>query len=112
MFETWRAFDELQRLSTSPENAYQLWRAFGAMDASTDAVQLSVPTPILHSKDDQVWRFSEAEGLHSLVPGSRLVELESKNHILRADEPTFHRLLHEVRDFLATDGAAMQEQPQ
>lgn len=113
--ETWRAFDELQRLSTSPENAYQLWRAFGALDASADAVQLSVPTLILHSKDDQVWRFSEAEELHSLVPGSRLVELESKNHILRADEPAFDRLLHEVRDFLATDGtagAAMQEQPQ
>jgi DNA-binding SARP family transcriptional activator/pimeloyl-ACP methyl ester carboxylesterase len=113
--ETWRAFDELQRLSTSPENAYQLWRAFGALDASADAVQLSVPTLILHSKDDQVWRFSEAEELHSLVPGSRLVELESKNHILQSDEPAFHRLLHEVRDFLATagaPGAPMQEQPQ
>jgi pimeloyl-ACP methyl ester carboxylesterase len=110
--ETWRAFDELQRLSTSPENAYQLWRAFGALDASADAVQLSVPTLILHSKDDQVWRFSEAEELHSLVPGSRLVELESKNHILRADEPAFDRLLHEVRDFLATDGAVTEEQPQ
>jgi hypothetical protein len=35
-------------------------------------VQLSVPTLILHSKDDQVWRFSKAEELHSLVPGSRL----------------------------------------
>jgi pimeloyl-ACP methyl ester carboxylesterase len=80
-----------------------------------DAVQLSVPTLILHSMDDQVWRFSEAEELHSLVPGSRLVELESKNHILQADEPAFHRLLHEVRDFLATDGAVgadMEEQPQ
>jgi pimeloyl-ACP methyl ester carboxylesterase len=109
--ETWRAFDELQRLSTSPENAYQLWRAFGALDASTDAVQLSVPTLILHSTDDQVWRFSEAEELHSLIPGSRLVALESKNHILRADEPAFDRFLHEVRDFLATDGAAMRGNP-
>ena len=35
-------------------------------------MQLSVPTLILHSKDDQVWRFSKAEELHSLVPGSRL----------------------------------------
>jgi hypothetical protein len=40
------------------------------------------------------------------------VELESKNHILRADEPAFDRLLHEVRDFLATDGAVTEEQPQ
>jgi DNA-binding SARP family transcriptional activator/pimeloyl-ACP methyl ester carboxylesterase len=100
--ETWRAFDELQRLSTTPENAYRLWRAFGTLDASADAVQLSVPTLILHSKDDRVWRFSEAEELHSLIPGSRLVELDSSNHILRADEPAFARLMHEVREFLAT----------
>jgi DNA-binding SARP family transcriptional activator/pimeloyl-ACP methyl ester carboxylesterase len=104
--ETWRAFDELQRLSTSPENAYRLWRAFGTLDASVDAAQLSVPTLILHAKDDRVWRFSEAEELHSLVPGSRLVELDSKNHILRADEPAFGSFLHEVRGFLATDAAA------
>ena len=35
--EIWRAFDKLQRLSTSPENAYRLWEAFGALDASADA---------------------------------------------------------------------------
>jgi pimeloyl-ACP methyl ester carboxylesterase len=111
--EIWRAFDELQRMSTSPENAYRLWRAFGALDASADAVRLSVPTLILHSKDDQVWRFREAEELHSLVPGSRLVELDSKNHILRTDEPAFERLMHEVSQFLATGnvpGTARQRQ--
>src|SRR5258706_632419 len=84
--ETGRAFDELQRLSTTPQNVYRLWRAFGDLDASADAAQLPVPTLILHSKDDQVWSFSEAEELHSL-PGSKLVGLDSNNHILRADEP-------------------------
>jgi DNA-binding SARP family transcriptional activator/pimeloyl-ACP methyl ester carboxylesterase len=111
--EIWRAFDKLQRMSTSPENAYRLWEAFGALDASADAGQLAVPTLILHSKDDRVWRFREAEELHSLVPGSRLVELDSKNHILRTDEPAFERLMHEVSQFLATDnvrGTAMQGQ--
>jgi len=101
--EVWRAFDKLQRMSTSPENAYRLWRAFGALDVSADAARLSVPTLILHSKDDQVWRFREAEELQSLVPGSRLVELNSKNHILRADEPAFEMLMDEVNQFLATD---------
>lgn len=89
-------------MSTSPQNAYRLWRAFGSLDASADAVQLSVPTLILHSRDDRVWRFREAEELHSLVPGSKLVELDSKNHILRTDEPAFERLMHEVNQFLST----------
>jgi DNA-binding SARP family transcriptional activator/pimeloyl-ACP methyl ester carboxylesterase len=102
--EIWRAFDELQRLSTSPENAYQLWRAFGTLDATVDAAQVTAPTLILHSKDDRVWRFSEAEELHGLMPGSRLVQLESNNHILRGDEPAFAHLLYEVREFLARHG--------
>jgi pimeloyl-ACP methyl ester carboxylesterase len=109
--EVWREFDKLQRKSTSPENAYRLWRAFGALDASADAVKVSVPTLILHSRDDQVWRFREAEELHSLVPGSALVGLDSKNHILRTDEPAFERLMHEVNQFLATDDALLTGPP-
>ena len=74
--EIWRAFDELQRRTTSPENAYRLWRAFGSLDAADAARSLDVPTLILHCRDDLVWSFAEAEELHSLVEGSRLVPLD------------------------------------
>ena len=57
--ETWRAFDELQRRSTSARNAYLLWRAFGSLDCSDAARRLDVPTLILHANDDQVWSFEE-----------------------------------------------------
>ncbi len=100
--EMWRAFDELQRRSTSPRNAYRLWRAFGALDCSDAARQLDVPTLILHAKDDQVWSFDEAVELHAMVPGSRLVALDSRNHILQADEPAFGQFLDELEEFLAT----------
>lgn len=98
--ETWRAFDQLQRRSTSPENAYQLWRAFGRLDASEAARSLDVPTLLLHSREDLVWSFEEAEELHAMIRGSRLVPLDSRNHILRTDEPAFDHLLAEVRRFL------------
>ncbi len=100
--ELWRAFDELQRRSTSPENAYRLWRAFGSLDASEAAGQLDLPTLILHCLEDQVWSFAEAEELHALMAGSRLVALDSANHILQADEPAFDTFLTEVRTFLHT----------
>ena len=99
--ETWRAFDELQRRTASPENAYRLWRAFGSLDAGEAARSLDVPTLILHSREDKVWSFAEAEELHSLIAGSRLVGLDSRNHILQAGEPAFATLLAEVRRFLA-----------
>jgi pimeloyl-ACP methyl ester carboxylesterase/DNA-binding SARP family transcriptional activator len=100
--ELWRAFDELQRRSTSPRNAHRLWRAFGSLDCAEAARALDVPTLILHATDDQVWSFEEAEELHSMVPGSRLVGLPSRNHILQADEPAFGQLLAEIDAFLAT----------
>ena len=99
--ETWRAFDELQRRSTSAANAHRLWRAFGHLDCSEAARRLQVPTLILHCSDDRVWSFDEAEELHALVPSSRLVALDSSNHILQADEPAFGAFLGEVEAFLA-----------
>ncbi len=48
----------------------------------------------------------QAEELHSFIPGSRLVEVDSNNYILRANERAFDSLLHEVREFLATDGVS------
>jgi pimeloyl-ACP methyl ester carboxylesterase len=100
--ETWRAFDELQRRSTSPRNALRLWNAFGALDCSESARQLDVPTLILHSTNDLVWSFAEAEDLHAMVSGSKLVALDSRNHILSAHEPAFGHFVGEIAHFLAT----------
>ena len=98
--ETWRAFDEMQRRSTSPRNAYRLWRAFGALDCAEAARRLDVPTLILHATDDRVWSFDEAEELNAMVPGSRLVALPGSNHILRADEPAFAAFVEAVEQFV------------
>jgi pimeloyl-ACP methyl ester carboxylesterase len=57
---------------------------------------------ILHSIDDQVWSIAEAEELHGIVRGSRLVRLPGRNHILQADEPAFPMFLAELESFLAT----------
>jgi DNA-binding SARP family transcriptional activator/pimeloyl-ACP methyl ester carboxylesterase len=100
--ETWRAFDELQRRSTSPRNAHRLWRAFGSLDCSEAARRLDVPTLILHGAGDQVWSIGEAEELRALIDGSRFVVLDSRNHILQADEPAFGRFVDELEQFIRT----------
>ncbi len=99
--EIWRAFDELQRRTTSPQNAHRLWKAFGSLDVAEAAQTLNVPTLILHTRDDLVWPFAEAEELHALIAGSRLVPLDSRNHILQAGEAAFAVFLKELRSFLA-----------
>jgi hypothetical protein len=49
-----------------------------------------------------VWSIAEAEELHGIVRGSRLVRLSGRNHILQADEPAFPMFLAELESFLAT----------
>ena len=72
-----------------------------AADAALAIAQARAQVLILHGTDDQVWGYEEAEELHALVRGSRLVPLDSRNHILQADEPAFGVFLDEVGRFLA-----------
>lgn len=78
-----------------------LWPDTASLDVAEAARGLDVPTLILHSRDDLVWSFTEAEELHAMIAGSRLVGLDSRNHILQAGEPAFAAFLDELRRFLA-----------
>lgn len=102
--DMWEAFDDLQRLTTPPENAARFMAAFGAVDVRGLAPRVNRPTLILHARDDLRVPFSSALALHDLIPDSRLVPLPSRNHLLTETEPAWPVLLDEVRAFLA--GAA------
>lgn len=100
--EQWDAFNDLQRRTTSPENAARFLRAFGDIDVLETARQVRCPTLILHSAGDRRVPLSCAEELRAAIPDSRLVELDSRNHILIESEPAWSEFLHEVRHFLAS----------
>jgi DNA-binding NarL/FixJ family response regulator len=53
----------------------------------------------------------EGRLLAALIPGSRFVQLESRNHILLEREPAWSRFLAEIRFFLAEGGAEKVPQP-
>ena len=97
----WAAFDQLQRRTTSPENAVRFLQEFGRIDVRDEAGQVSCPTLILHSRDDHRQPLRAAEELAALIPDSRLVALNSNNHLLTAAEPAWQVFLDEVQSFLA-----------
>ena len=97
----WAAFDQLQRRTTSPENAVRFLEEFGRIDVRDEAGQVSCPTLILHSRDDHRQPLRVAEELAALIPDSRLVALNSNNHLLTAAEPSWPVFLDEVESFLA-----------
>lgn len=105
-------FNDLQRISTTPEIAIRIRETFAALDVSDLAPAINIPTLILHSKDDAVVPFQEGRNLATLIPGSRFVPLESSNHILLEDEPAWRHFLSEVESFLGlspTEVAASED---
>jgi pimeloyl-ACP methyl ester carboxylesterase/DNA-binding winged helix-turn-helix (wHTH) protein len=97
----WAAFDQLQRRTTSPENAVRFLEEFGRIDVRDEAGEVSCPTLILHSRDDHRQPLRAAEELAALIPDARLVALDSNNHLLTAAEPAWRVFLDEVEQFLA-----------
>lgn len=103
--------NKLARISATPENAATMERAFYGIDVTEAAVAVSVPTLVLHSRDDGGIPFDEGRLLASLIPDARFVPLESKNHILLENEPAWARFLAEVHSFLGIVGPEESESP-
>ena len=97
----WDAFDQLQRRTTSPENAVRFLQEFAHIDVREQAGQVRCPTLILHSRNDHRVPMRYGEELAALIPDSRLVALASNNHLLTATEPAWRVFCDEVRAFLA-----------
>ena len=94
-------FNDLQRMTTSPENAARLLEAFGLIEVSDLLPKVAVPTLILHCRNDVAAPFEEGRRMAAMIPGARFVALEGRNHFMLEDEPAWPRFLSEVRKFLA-----------
>jgi DNA-binding CsgD family transcriptional regulator len=109
--EQMRWFDGLQRMSTSPENAVASRVARQEVDIADELPRIVAPTLILQAVGDQMTTFDNAPFVAALIPSSRLVPLESDNHILLADEPAWEVFLREVGAFLEPDRHAQGHAP-
>ena len=104
--EQMRWFDDLQRMSTSPANAVASRIARQQVDLEDDLPKIAAPTIVLQSVGDRSNTFDNAVSVSSLIPGARLVPLQSRNHILLADEPAWGVFIDEVEQFLEPERRA------
>jgi pimeloyl-ACP methyl ester carboxylesterase len=93
-------FNDLQRITTSPQNAHRLSRIFGEIDVRALLKNVQVPTLVLHARNDARVPFTQGQELAAGINGARFVPLESGNHVLLSSEPAWPLFLHEVRAFL------------
>jgi len=102
-------FNELARISTSPDNASRFMRVFNEIDVVAQLPHVNCPTLVLHSTGDARVPFDEGRLIAGLIPGARFVPIESKNHLLLDCEPGWQRWLDELRGFLPTMRRASTE---
>jgi DNA-binding NarL/FixJ family response regulator len=89
------------RVATSPETAIRLFEIAGNTDVRDAARKIKCPVLIVHPERDVCVPIGEGQLLASLIPDSRFVQLDTKNHMPLADEPAWEQLVAEVRSFLA-----------
>jgi class 3 adenylate cyclase/pimeloyl-ACP methyl ester carboxylesterase len=97
-------FNELQRVTISPENAARNFEFSGNIDVSDLCSRVSVPTLVLHCRDDGIVSFDRGRRMAAMIPDARFVPLDGQNHLFLKDEPAWPRFLEEVTAFLAADG--------
>jgi hypothetical protein len=85
--ENW--FDDLQRMSTSAENAARLMDVDSGIDVRGLLREVRVPTLVIHCDRDHVVAPEQGRTLAAEIPHSRYVSLPSTNHLLLAEEPAW-----------------------
>lgn len=96
-------FNELERRSTSPENAARFMEAFATLDVRHRLPQVSAPTLVLHSRNDQRIHYRHGMEIATGIPNARFVMIESPNHLLLEHEPAFDDWIAEARRFLSEE---------
>jgi pimeloyl-ACP methyl ester carboxylesterase/DNA-binding CsgD family transcriptional regulator len=98
-------FSDLQRLSTSPDNAVRLIRGFDAMDVTGLMPQVQAPTLVLHADRDPRVPYAEGRLVASTIPKAEFVTLESRNHILLDHQPAWRQFFAEIARFARSNAA-------
>jgi DNA-binding winged helix-turn-helix (wHTH) protein/pimeloyl-ACP methyl ester carboxylesterase len=96
--EQW--FDELQRVSTSPENAARLMERDDDIDVRPLLSQVRTPTLVIHCDRDRAVPPEKGRLLAAEIPGARYVSLPSANHLMLEEEPAWSLFLEELGLFL------------
>jgi pimeloyl-ACP methyl ester carboxylesterase/DNA-binding winged helix-turn-helix (wHTH) protein len=95
-----RWLDELQRVSTSPENAARLMERDDAIDIRPLLPQVTTPTLVIHCNRDRAVPAEEGRQIAAAIPNARYVSLSGVNHLMLEEEPAWALFLEELGLFL------------
>jgi class 3 adenylate cyclase/pimeloyl-ACP methyl ester carboxylesterase len=94
-------FNELQRITVSPETAVRIIETTDETDVTALLPRVSVPTLVMHAREDGRVPFEAGRRMAAGIPGARFVALTGRNHLFLESEPAFGQFLEHTRAFLA-----------
>ena len=94
------SFNELQRRSATPEGAARYVETWGEIDVRDVLPKVTMPTLVMHIRNDSTVQFSSGEELADGIPGARFVAMEGKNHLFLEGESASERFFEETELFL------------
>lgn len=92
--------NELQRISSSPENAANMIAEFPNIRVLDMLPGISCPTLVLHSRDDGAVPVQEGRLIAARIRGSRFVELPSRSHMVAPGDAGWEQLVQEFSEFM------------
>ena len=95
-----RWFSDLMRITSEPEIAARIFEAAANIDIVDRLASVTIPTLVIHSRDDARVPHSLGRELATGIPGARFVMLESRNHILLESEPAWARFRTVFSEFI------------
>jgi DNA-binding winged helix-turn-helix (wHTH) protein/pimeloyl-ACP methyl ester carboxylesterase len=94
-------FNELQRRTASAECAARYFGITNDIDVRPLLAKVTVPTLVMHLRDDAVHAFEFGREVAAGIPGAHFVPLQGRNHMPLEDDPAPARMLSEIKRFVA-----------
>lgn len=94
------AFNELQRLSASPDCAVRHFDSIGEFDVRHLLPLVKAPTLVMHVRDDASVPIALGREIAAGIPDARFVALPGRNHILLEQDPATPRFSSELKNFV------------
>ena len=94
-------FNELQRITTSPENAARLLETLGNVDIRKCLPAVQAPTLVLHCRNDMRVPLDAGRKLAAGIKNARFMTLETSNHLIPQTDPAWQKCFAAISAFLA-----------
>jgi pimeloyl-ACP methyl ester carboxylesterase len=98
--ELHHSLNEMQRIAATPEMAERFMSEIANINVAHLLPAIKTPTLVLHPRGDLRAPLALGQEIAAGIPGAKFISLESRNHLMTANEPALRVMFNAIADFL------------